>query len=54
MLKWVRRGIRIDKVGQTDRYRHNKIERLIWDSVYPLTEFVVKEDCGWVNCKGGN
>jgi hypothetical protein len=41
------------KVKQTNKYKHNKTSKIIWESIYPLKVLVVREDCGWIDRERG-
>jgi hypothetical protein len=40
-----REGRTMEKVGQTNKNKHNKTAKIIWESIYPLRVLIVKEDC---------
>jgi hypothetical protein len=45
----------MEKIEQTDKSKHTqkKTAKIIWKSIYPLKELILKEDFAWVNRERG-
>jgi hypothetical protein len=39
-----RRGRKMEELEQTNKYKHNKTAKTIWESIYAQKVLVVKED----------